>query len=518
MHKNPVRRRRGESGFALLLVFAMMSAAAILLYLELPRVVMRAQREKEQLLIDRGEQYQRAIQLFVRKLKQYPQSIDDLEETNNTRFLRRRYKDPFTGEDNWRVVHIDAAGVFTDSLVHKAPDPTEEGREEPQVFVGVLPSIGSPGADANPDQVRNVALQRRGSDRPPVEAGEQPVADPQMGDPEGLTRERPAAADFLNETAAIVPGVAVPAQGEEPAGVPAPPGAGFIGGQPGQPIFNSAGFRRGGANTGVGAQIGAVPPAPGQPSFSPFPGLQGTPGQAQPQGRANQPFIGGAIPPQPTQVPDFSAPAGAAFSAPGAQQPAPLRVPRTPVSQTPQAPQFQPAAGFGGRAAAPAAPGQPGAPSNDALNLIQRILTTPRTAPPGAAGTQQGSAGFGAGIAGVATTHEGEGVKVYNERTLYKEWEFLYDPRQDATSGLQPGIQQQPVEGAGGEAAPGGAGRPAVGPGSPLGGRSGVGGPASVGGQPGPAQQAPRPATPSRTPFIGGAAPAPPEPQPAPKN
>jgi hypothetical protein len=43
---------------------------------------------------------------------------------------------------------------------------------------------------------------------------------------------------------------------------------------------------------------------------------------------------------------------------------------------------------------------------------------------------QQGMGGqtFGGGIAGVASTAEGEGVKVYNDRTLYQEWEFIFDP------------------------------------------------------------------------------------------
>jgi hypothetical protein len=35
---------------------------------------------------------------------------------------------------------------------------------------------------------------------------------------------------------------------------------------------------------------------------------------------------------------------------------------------------------------------------------------------------------IGGGIAGVATTAEGEGVKVYNDHTLYQEWEFIFDP------------------------------------------------------------------------------------------
>ncbi len=39
-----------------------------------------------------------------------------------------------------------------------------------------------------------------------------------------------------------------------------------------------------------------------------------------------------------------------------------------------------------------------------------------------------GGRNLGSGIVGVASTAEGEGVKVYNDRSLYQEWEFLYDP------------------------------------------------------------------------------------------
>ena len=43
---------------------------------------------------------------------------------------------------------------------------------------------------------------------------------------------------------------------------------------------------------------------------------------------------------------------------------------------------------------------------------------------------QQGMGGqtIGGGIAGLASTSEGEGVKVYNDHTLYAEWEFIFDP------------------------------------------------------------------------------------------
>src|SRR5512142_2863086 len=109
-------RRQGESGFALLLVFLMASVIAISLYMELPRVAFDAQRQKEQLLIDRGEQYKRAIKVFYNTNKRYPASIEELETLNNKHSLRKRYKDPMTGKDEWRVIHVQN-GVLTDSKV-----------------------------------------------------------------------------------------------------------------------------------------------------------------------------------------------------------------------------------------------------------------------------------------------------------------------------------------------------------------------------------------------------------------
>src|SRR5579871_6936571 len=98
-HRSPRWRRsptgeRPESGFALLMVFLFAAVIGIGLYMEMPRVAFESQRAREQLAIDRGTQYQRAIQLFYRKYQTYPQNLDDLETARNIRFLRRRYLDP----------------------------------------------------------------------------------------------------------------------------------------------------------------------------------------------------------------------------------------------------------------------------------------------------------------------------------------------------------------------------------------------------------------------------------------
>jgi predicted lipid-binding transport protein (Tim44 family) len=64
--------------------------------------------------------------------------------------------------------------------------------------------------------------------------------------------------------------------------------------------------------------------------------------------------------------------------------------------------------------------------------MIQDLLTTPRPGGmQGLPGAAAGGAMIPGGIAGVATTLEAEGIMVFNERTKYNEWEFLYDYRQE---------------------------------------------------------------------------------------
>src|SRR5215475_670759 len=107
-----MRRRRKESGFALLLVFLLSACVAIVLYTEVPRVAFEAERQRELLLIDRGNQFKRAIQVFCtdktnNPTARYPASVDELENFNNHRYLRHRYRDPMTGKDEWRLIHIN---------------------------------------------------------------------------------------------------------------------------------------------------------------------------------------------------------------------------------------------------------------------------------------------------------------------------------------------------------------------------------------------------------------------------
>jgi len=95
-------RRQGYVLLAILLVLTLMAIAAAA---AAPDIALSIRRERERELINRGTQYMRAIQHYYKKFGRYPVRIEDLENTSNMRFLRRRYKDPITGKD-FRLVHF----------------------------------------------------------------------------------------------------------------------------------------------------------------------------------------------------------------------------------------------------------------------------------------------------------------------------------------------------------------------------------------------------------------------------
>jgi type II secretory pathway pseudopilin PulG len=87
-------RRRSQRGYmliTLMLAFALMTLALLAV---LPDIKQQVRRDREDELRHRGTAYMRAIQHFNRKFGRYPSRIEDLESTNNIRFLRKRYTDP----------------------------------------------------------------------------------------------------------------------------------------------------------------------------------------------------------------------------------------------------------------------------------------------------------------------------------------------------------------------------------------------------------------------------------------
>lgn len=102
------RRSLAEEGFALAALLVAIAILAVMMLVALPTWRHQVQREKEAELVFRGEQYARAIGLYQRKLAgAFPPSLDALVEQ---KFLRKKYKDPITGEDFVAVFANSAVG------------------------------------------------------------------------------------------------------------------------------------------------------------------------------------------------------------------------------------------------------------------------------------------------------------------------------------------------------------------------------------------------------------------------
>src|SRR5438309_3471701 len=69
------------------------------------KIEFQVKRDREEELIHRGVQYSRAVRRYFKKFRRYPNRIEELESTNNIRFLRQRYKDPITGKD-FKPLHM----------------------------------------------------------------------------------------------------------------------------------------------------------------------------------------------------------------------------------------------------------------------------------------------------------------------------------------------------------------------------------------------------------------------------
>lgn len=134
------RSRSTESGYVLLAVMLAFTLILIALSVEAPRIAQQIKRDKEEELVHRGKDYATAIKRFVHKNGgRYPVSLEQLEDTNHIRFLRKKYKDPMTGEADWKLVHFGEA-----QIVIPTPNPGLPGSGNPG-----LQGSTQPGATAN---------------------------------------------------------------------------------------------------------------------------------------------------------------------------------------------------------------------------------------------------------------------------------------------------------------------------------------------------------------------------------
>lgn len=102
----PAGSHPDDAGFMLVFVILLTSLLLIALAVAAPIMARSLRRDKELESAHRAQQYVRALRLYYRKFKTYPPSVDALEKSNDIRFLRKRYVDPLTGKDDWRIIHL----------------------------------------------------------------------------------------------------------------------------------------------------------------------------------------------------------------------------------------------------------------------------------------------------------------------------------------------------------------------------------------------------------------------------
>jgi type II secretory pathway pseudopilin PulG len=85
---------RPQGGYILLTLLLVVALMAIFATAIGSRLEQQIKRDREEELIHRGVQYSRAVRRYYKKFGRYPTRIEDLESSNNLRFLRKRYKDP----------------------------------------------------------------------------------------------------------------------------------------------------------------------------------------------------------------------------------------------------------------------------------------------------------------------------------------------------------------------------------------------------------------------------------------
>jgi type II secretory pathway pseudopilin PulG len=123
-------RQRGYLMITLMLAFALIALALLAV---LPDIKQQIIRDREDEMRHRGTAYMRAIQHFYKKFGRYPTRVEELESTNNLRFLRRRYTDPLsvdhaTGkEKDFKFLHQQDISLNSGIVLGQTPGSNLQG-------------------------------------------------------------------------------------------------------------------------------------------------------------------------------------------------------------------------------------------------------------------------------------------------------------------------------------------------------------------------------------------------------
>jgi len=168
-NRNPMRRRKpSEEGYILIAVIFMLAILVIALAVAAPSIRKDIQRDREIETMHRGKQYVRGIKMYYKKFGAYPPTVDALVNTNEIRFLRKKYIDPTTGKDEWKIIRFgqnktQTLGFFGQPIGGGALAGTGPGANGPNPSTGMFNS--PPSSDSTSGTASNGSTSGSASDQ-----------------------------------------------------------------------------------------------------------------------------------------------------------------------------------------------------------------------------------------------------------------------------------------------------------------------------------------------------------------
>jgi type II secretory pathway pseudopilin PulG len=130
----PIAKLRNprSRGYILITLMLFMSLLAIAALAVLPDIAFQVKRDREEEMIHRGVAYSRGIRRYYKKFGRYPNRIEDLENTNNLRFIRKRYKDPINHNQDFTTLRLGdprLVGLMPGPLPGLKSDPSSNRKD-----------------------------------------------------------------------------------------------------------------------------------------------------------------------------------------------------------------------------------------------------------------------------------------------------------------------------------------------------------------------------------------------------
>lgn len=152
-------RRQRDGGYLLLAILFMMAVMVITATIEAPRLVQQIKRDREEEMIHRGTEYARAVKKFYKKFGAYPANLEQLDNTNQIRFLRKRYKDPLTKDGKWKQLsYTDVQAILLNGQAGPGVPAAAlgtQGAQNPGTSASALANTLNSGDTSSPNQAVN---------------------------------------------------------------------------------------------------------------------------------------------------------------------------------------------------------------------------------------------------------------------------------------------------------------------------------------------------------------------------